>query len=237
LRTYLAANGAFAALLPRPVPSKAVHCHNGQLLYALSRLGRLGNPQLQGVLAWQTQAITGAGDVQYYKSGTAGPGFACGVNSGQPCGWGATKALRGLSAIPVERRTEAIQYAITVGAEFLLSRDPAVADYPYTAGVSSSWFKFGFPLSYQSDMLETTATLVDLGYGRDPRLDHAFQFILSKQNQQGRWLMERSLNGKTLVDIEAKGKASKWITLRALRVLKRVGIFADEEALWKKVNV
>ena len=86
-------------------------------------------------------------------------------------------------------------------------------------------------------MLETTATLVDLGYGRDPRLGHAFQFILRKQNQQGRWLMERSLNGKTLVDIEAKGKASKWITLRALRVLKRVGIFADEEALWKKVNV
>ncbi|MCE7980045.1 MAG: nitrogen fixation protein NifH [Caldilinea sp. CFX5] len=224
LHTNLAANGAFAALMPRPVPSKAVHCHNGELLYALIRLGRLDDPCVQGALAWQCRAITGVGEVQYYKSGTAGPGFACGVNSGQPCGWGATKALRGLSAIPVERRTEAIQAAIDVGAAFLLSRDPAVADYPYIERVSSSWHKFGFPLSYQSDMLETTAALVDLGYGDDPRLGHALQFILSKQDQQGRWRMERSLNGKMLVDIEAKGQASKWVTLRALRVLKRAGI-------------
>ena len=36
--------------------------------------------------------------------------------------------------------------------------------------------------------------------------------------------MERSLNGKMLVDIEEKGKPSKWITLRALRVLKRAGV-------------
>lgn len=224
LDTYLAANGAFAARMPRPVPSKAVHCHNGELLYALIRLGRLDDPRVQGALGWQSGAITGVGEIRYYKSGTVGPGFACGVNLGQPCGWGATKALRGLSAIPIARRTEAIQRAIDIGVAFLLSRDPAVADYPHTERVSSAWFKFGFPLSYQSDMLETTATLVDLGYGRDPRLAHALQYILSKQDKQGRWGMERSLNGKMLVDIEAKGQASKWITLRALRVLKRAGV-------------
>lgn len=132
-----------------------------------------------------------------------------------------------LSAIPVTHRTEAIQRAIDTGVEFLFSRDPAIADYPYTERLSSSWFKFGFPLSYQSDLLETTATLVDLGYGRDPRLAHALQFILSKQDKQGCWIMERSLNSKTLVDVEEKGKASKWITLQALRVLKRAGIEPD----------
>lgn len=223
LRTYLAANGAFAAKLPRPVPSKAVHCHNGEMVYALIYLGYWDDPRVQGMIEWQTRAITGGNDIQYYKSGTAGPSFTCGVNSSQPCAWGATKALRGLSAIPGERRTPVIQRAIDTGSEFLLSRDPAIADYPYTERVSSSWFKFGFPLSYQSDMLETTAALVDLGYGRDPRLAHALQFILSKQDEQGRWLMERSLNGKMLVDIEEKGKASKWVTLRALRTLKRAG--------------
>lgn len=223
LDTYLAATGAFAARMPRPVPSKAVHCHNGELIYALIRLGRLDDPRLQGAIEWQARTITGTDAVQYYKSGTAGPGFACGVNLGQPCGWGATKALRGLSAIPAAQRSEAVRRALAVGVEFLLSRDPAVADYPYTARVSSSWFKFGFPLSYQSDLLETTAALVDLGYGRDPRLAHALQFILSKQDEQGRWRMERSFNSKMLVDIEEKGKASKWITLRALRVLKQAG--------------
>jgi hypothetical protein len=45
--------------------------------------------------------------------------------------------------------------------------------------------------------------------------------VLSKQDEQGRWKMEYSYNGKTLVDIEEKGKPSKWVTLRVLRLLKR----------------
>ena len=73
-----------------------------------------------------------------------------------------------------------MQQAIEAGVEFLLSRDPAVADYPYIERVSSTWFKFGFPLSYWSDVLETVTVLVDLGYGADPRLSQALQFILSK---------------------------------------------------------
>jgi len=39
----------------------------------------------------------------------------------------------------------------------------------------------------------------------------------------GRWLLKHSLNGKMWADIEVKGKPSKWITLRALRVLKAAG--------------
>ena len=35
----------------------------------------------------------------------------------------------------------------------------------------------------------------------------------------GRWALRNSFNGKTLVDIEAKGKPSKWIPLRALLAL------------------
>jgi hypothetical protein len=95
-----------------------------------------------------------------------------------------------------------------------------VADYPYTERVSATWFKFGFPPSYRSDVLETTTVLVELGYRDDPRLSRALQFILSKQDTQGRWKLENSLNGKMWADIEEKGKPSKWVTLRALRVLR-----------------
>lgn len=64
--------------------------------------------------------------------------------------------------------------------------------------------------------------LVELGYGDDLRLSNALQFILSKQDRQGRWRLENTLNGtlRVWIDIEQKGKPSKWITLRALRVLK-----------------
>ena len=116
-----------------------------------------------------------------------------------------------------------MQNAIQTGAEFLLSHDLTTANFPYTERISSTWFKFGFPLSYWSDILETTEVLVDLGYGKDPRLGKVFQLILSKQDDQGRWKLENSLNGKMWVDIERKGQPSKWITLRALRVLKRAG--------------
>ena len=64
-----------------------------------------------------------------------------------------------------------------------------------------------------------------MGYDEDPRLKRALEWILGKQDAQGRWKLENSLNGKMWADIEAKGKPRKWITLRALRVLKRVGLY------------
>ncbi|MBE7555855.1 MAG: nitrogen fixation protein NifH [Anaerolineales bacterium] len=219
LNHSLAPNHAFSAS-QRPTPSNALHCLNGNLLSALLSLGYSSDPRVQAALDWQAQAITGQGQIRYYPSGTNAPGFACAVNRGQPCGWGATKAIKALLAISPRQRTPAIQHAIEVGAEFLLSRDPAVADYPYTGRVSSSWFKFGFPLSYWSDVLEVAAVLVELGYGDDPRLSNVLQFILSKQDRQGRWRLENTLNRKMWIDIEQKGQPSKWITLRALRVLK-----------------
>ena len=226
----IAANGAFSAY-QKPVPSGSIPCLNGNLLHALQRLGFVvsaqpngyaDDPRVQAALDWLVHAITGEGEFHYLKSGTSGPCFACSANEGQPCGWGANKAMKALIAVPPERRTPAVQRAIEVGAEFLLSRDPAVADYPYTQRVSSTWFKLGFPLTYWSDVLETTAVLAELGYGDGPRLSSALQFILSKQDAQGRWKLENALSGKMWADIEEKSKPSKWVTLRALRVLKHV---------------
>lgn len=214
----MAANGGFS-MSQRPVPSGVVHCLNGEPLYALLRLGYAQDPRVKTALDWQVRAITGQGQVRYYKSGTSGPGFACAYNLGQPCAWGATKAMKALKAVPQDQRTSEIQRAIEAGTEFLLSRDLSVADYPFTERVNATWFKFGFPLSYRSDVLETTAVLAELGYGDDPRLENARHFILGKQDSQGRWKMEKTLNGKMWADIEEKGKPSKWITLRALRVL------------------
>lgn len=218
----LAASGGFSA--NRAVsPSNAIHCLNGNLASAFFRLGCADDPRLKGVIRWLAQAITGEGGFEYYKSGTSGPIFACGINLGQPCGWGAVKAMRALSGIPAKQRTPEVRRAIKIGVDFLLSRDPAAADYPYTRRVSSTWFKLGFPLSYWADVLENLAVLVDLGHGNDPRLQNAIEFILSKQDADGRWKLGNDLNGKMWIDIEKRGRPSKWVTLRALRMLKRAG--------------
>lgn len=216
----VATNEAFS-VYQSLAPRGALHCLNGNLLYALARLGYAGDARVQAALAWQVRAITGEDDLRYYAAGTSGPGFACGVNLGQPCGWGAVKAMRALAAVPAAQRTSAIQRAIAAGVDFLFSRDPAIADYPFTERVSPFWAKFGFPLSYWSDVLESVEVLAELGYGGDARLAPAIDLILSKQDAQGRWKLENALNRKMWIDIEQRGKPSKWVTLRALRTLKR----------------
>jgi hypothetical protein len=201
-------------------PSGVWHCLNGDLARAFLALGLPPNDErIQRALDWQARAILGD-DATYYKSGTTGPGFGCVANKALPCAWGAIKALKAFSLLPPEARSPHIQKAIDAGIDLLLTHDLASADYPHFDRISSSWFKFGYPLSYTSDILEALEVLARLGQARDPRLSNAFEYVLSKQDGEGRWRLERSLNGKMWVDIERKGHPSKWVTLRALRGLK-----------------
>jgi hypothetical protein len=111
------------------------------------------------------RSVTGEGFSSYYRSGTSGPGFACAINGGLPCAWGAIKALRGLARIP--HPSPLVRRAIDLGVESLLSRDPAVAEYPTSSHISPNWFKLGFPSGYVADLLQNLETLAELGRG-DP---------------------------------------------------------------------
>ncbi len=212
-------------------PSGYIHCMAGNLGAALIDLGWLDDKRLQSALEWQAQTITGDGiasadnrnaNERYYKSGTSGPLFACAANAGLPCAWGAVKAMLALSKVPSAQRTNTMQAAINQGVEFLFSHDPAIADYPFGYGnrPNSSWFKFGYPIGYVTDVLQNLEALATLGKAQDSRLANALELVESKQDARGRWRMEYSYNGKTWVDIEKKGQPSKWVTLRALKVLK-----------------
>jgi len=219
-------NGGFGVSGARtdrpPPPSRVIHCLNGNLVRALLGLGWWGDERLTRAIEWQARAITGEGEVRYYRSGTSGPGFACAVNGGKPCGWGAIKALRGLARVPSDQRSPLVTQAIQMGVEFLLSRDPARADYPSgDSRVSSSWFKLGFPSGYVADVLQNLEVLGELGYLSDARLGRALEWLRSGQDEQGRWKNRFAYNGKLWADIEPQGQPSKWVTLRALRVLKQ----------------
>ncbi len=218
LEHSIASNGAFAAGT-KPSPGGSIHCLNGNLIWALQQLGFAEDQRLRGALDWLAGSILGDPEVRFYGWGTSGPGFACGVNSSQPCGWGAAKAMRALLAVVPENRSAQVSQAIDAGVEFLLSRNPAEADYPFSDKVSSTWFKLGFPLSYWSDVLEVVDVLAQAGVGGDPRLAAAWEWMLGKQDAQGRWKLENSLTGKMWQNIERRGKPSKWITLRALRAM------------------
>jgi hypothetical protein len=113
--------------------------------------------------------------------------------------------------------------AIEVGVDFLLSRDPLDADYPAGWGntrPSGSWFKLGFPSGYVADVLQNAEVLAELGYARNAQLGRTIGWLLSKQDDLGRWRNTYAYNGKTWVDFERHGQPSKWVTLRACRFLR-----------------
>lgn len=73
---------------------------------------------------------------------------------------------------------------------------------------------------YVTDLLQLVEVLTALGCGNDPRLQPALKLIREKQDAQGRWHLEYSYAEKTWIDAGAKAQPNKWVTLRALRVLK-----------------
>jgi len=214
-------------------PSGMIQCLEGNLAAALLDLGWLGDPRLDEAIDWLARSITGEGIApaaeakaapRYYRSGNSAPGFVCAAQNHLPCAWGAVKAMLALGKIPAAKRTAAVQKAIAAGVDFLLSRDPATADYPMWVSTkpSESWFRFGYPLAYVTDVLQNLEVLTALGYGGDPRLRRAADLVLSKRQKDGRWLMKYTYNGKMWADIETPGQPSKWVTLRALRVLRQI---------------
>lgn len=225
----LAQNGQFST---SGAPSGTVDCLQGNMCAALLDLG-IADPRLDAAFEWMARSVTGEGvapasdskaPLRYYAA-KCGPLFACGANNGLSCAWGAVKVMLAFSRLPRERRTPLIERAIAQGIDFLLSTDPALAEYPHGLSdrPSGNWWKFGFPVFYITDLLQIVEALAGLGIGADPRLANAIQCVVEKQDAQGRWALEYDYTGKTWVEFGAKKQPNPWVTIRALRALKLAG--------------
>lgn len=212
-------------------PSGTADCLQGNLCAALLDLG-CEDPRLDNAFEWMARTVTGEGvapvgdrqaEVRYY-AGKCGPLFACGSNNRLSCAWGAAKVMLAFGRWPKERCTPVINQAVQAGIDFLFSADPAIANYPsgYSDKPSGNWWKFGFPVFYVTDLLQITEALAALGCGRDPRLSNALKTIREKQVARGRWSLDYDYAGKTWADYGTRKQPNKWVTLRALRVLKAV---------------
>ena len=213
-------------------PSGTVDCLQGNLCWALRELG-FEDPRLEQTFEWMARSVTGEGlapntdrqaPLRYY-AGKCGPGFACGANNTLPCAWGAVKVLLAFSSLPAVDRTPMIQRAIQQGIDFIFSVDPATAAYPtgYSDKPSRNWWKYGFPVFYITDLLQLVEAVARLGYGQDPRLEHAITTILEGQDEQGCWTLGFGYAGKTWLDFGPLKQPNPWVSLRALRTLKLTG--------------
>ena len=82
------------------------------------------------------------------------------------------------------------------------------------------WLRFGYPLSYNSDALEALWALTRVGEPPRPEYRPAIDLVRGAADEHMRWTLRNTFNGKMLADVEAKGRPSKWLTLRALQVLQ-----------------
>jgi hypothetical protein len=84
----------------------------------------------------------------------------------------------------------------------------------------ADWARFAFPTWWHYDVLRGLEYLRRAGAAPDERMAEAIDLVASKSVDDGRWLLEARYPGVMPVDMgEEVDQPSRWITLRALRVL------------------
>jgi hypothetical protein len=83
------------------------------------------------------------------------------------------------------------------------------------------WTRFAFPTWWHYDVLRGLGYLRSAGVAPDERVAEAIALVAAKRDGEGRWPLETHYPGVMPVEIdEGEGRPSRWITLRALRVLR-----------------
>lgn len=86
------------------------------------------------------------------------------------------------------------------------------------------FLKFVHPNRWRYDVLRALdyfrATAILCGALPDPRLDEAVDYVRSRRLEDGTWHLDWTPPGRVWFDVDdGAGKSSRWVTLRAMRVL------------------
>jgi hypothetical protein len=196
--------------------ASTITCLTGNMAFSLVRLGYGDDPRVRNALKWlvayqryeHVSRATKDWPYQYDR---------CWRD--HTCRSGAVKSLKAFAEVPGPQRTEAMRAKIEEGAEFLLSQHIFRKGPGSKEVARPEWLRLGFPLMWNTDILEILDILTRLGY-QDERMHDALMALLSKRGEDGTWAQENRFRGRFVTTLERTGAPSKWVTLRALRVLE-----------------
>ncbi len=200
-------------------PNKILPCLTGNMVWGMIRFGYLNDPRVQRGIKWITT-------YQRFDDGIkeAPKGWPYAKREKcfgkHTCHMGVVKSLKALLEIPPNKRSDDVKSTIEKASEFMLKHHIYKRSHDLSQVSKPKWLQFGFPLMWNTDILEILSILTKFGY-KDKRMQEALDVVISKQDEEGRWVLERTFNGRMQARIEKKGKPSKWITLNALKVLKK----------------
>jgi len=84
----------------------------------------------------------------------------------------------------------------------------------------ASWSRFAFPTWWHYDVLRALDYLRHAGVAPDEQVADAIAMVESKRGADGAWVLDMQYAGKMPVVLDdGEGRPSRWVTLRALRVL------------------
>jgi hypothetical protein len=210
----LTSQNEFVAIL---VFESQLSCLTGNMVAALIRLGYAEGPRVKKALEWLVR-------VQNKDGGWLCPYWKAHVRDKHGCFLGAICSMEAIREVKKESLTKEMKEAISQGAEFLLMHKLFKADHHDYKVINQAWLQLSFPWFAGYNILRGLDVLTKLGYVNDDRLDDAVEILLQKRQSNGAWILENSPEGRMQANIETKGQPSKWITLIALRMPRRLSL-------------
>jgi hypothetical protein len=189
-------------------------CLTGNMAAALIRLGYEDDPRVKKALLWLVR-------VQNKDGGWLCPYWKAHLRDKHACFMGTICPIEAFSEMSPKNLTKDIGETVSRAAEFLLIHRLFKADHHNYGIINKSWLELSYPW-FGYNILRGLDILSKLGYSGDERLRDAVEVLLQKRQSDGSWILENSPEGRMQTNIEKKGQPSKWITLIALRILKRL---------------
>jgi hypothetical protein len=120
-------------------------------------------------------------------------------------------------------KAPSITAARTRGQEYLLERR-LLRRLSTAEVIQPAWTQFAFPTLWHYDVLRALEYLRSTGESPDPRIAEAMTIVQERRQRDGRWLLDVRHKDTLYEELAGPvGMPSRWITLRALRVLDWYG--------------
>jgi hypothetical protein len=118
------------------------------------------------------------------------------------------------------RKSVAVRKARKRGENYLLERQ-MFRSLRTGEVIDKRWLSFSFPTFWHYDLLRGLDYLRNAGIKPDSRVSEAIEIVTKRRHQNGRWPLNLLHSERIPLEMEtAVGSASRWNTLRALRVLR-----------------
>jgi hypothetical protein len=204
----------FEEWAPGRIREFEMSCLTGNVAASLIRMGYADDERVHRALEWLVE-------VQNPDGGWLCPYWSAHIKDKHGCFMGTITPLDAFAELPEAQRSTEMREAMERGAEFLLMHRLYKADHHGFRVIKDIWLKLRFPPFFY-DILRGLDVVTRMGYAGDERIDDALEVLLKKRSPDGRWLLESTPYGRMQTNLGQRGKPSKWVTLNALRVLKRV---------------